>query len=361
MLRERLIRLALSLLLALSMGSLEASPSRADTGEPLPPGLLESERNTIEVFRAAGGSVVFVTNNALRRDLFSTNVTRVPQGTGSGFLWDAHGHIVTNYHVVAGGSSFSVALADGTTREATLIGVEPRKDLAVLFFDPGDIPIKPLPIGRSRPLLVGQKVLAIGNPFGLDQTLTTGIISALGREIPSRGDFIIEDVIQTDASINPGNSGGPLLDSAGRLIGVNTAIFSPSGTSAGIGFAIPVDTVARIVPQLIRFGHVKRAGLGVTLLPDHIVRSWGIEGLVVREVQPGSAASRAHLRSIQIDRGGNVASFDVIVGIGDQPIRNFTDLATILDRHDPGDEVELLFRRDGKLRRVRIRLDELGR
>jgi S1-C subfamily serine protease len=347
-----------------------ATPARAQPApnellkrsEPtaLPQGLLESERNTIEIFRAAAGSVVFVTNNALQRDFFSMNVTKVPQGTGSGFVWDRYGHVVTNFHVVEGGNSFSIKLADGTQREATLIGAEPRKDLAVLRFDPKGLAPAALPIGESHSLVVGQKVLAIGNPFGLDQSLTTGIISALGREIPARGGFIIEDVIQTDASINPGNSGGPLIDSRGRLIGVNTAIFSPTGTSAGIGFAVPVDTVRRIVPQLIRFGRVKRAGLGLTLLPDHIVRSWGVTGVVVREVYRGSAAAAAGLRGIELDRRGAVVSLDAIVRIGDKKIRSFADLANALDEHAPGDEVWLDYERDGKPKRVRIRLEELG-
>ena len=225
---------------------------------PVPAGLLESELNTIDVFRKAGPSVVFVTNNALRRNRFSTNVKEVPQGAGSGFLWDDHGHVVTNYHVVEGGQTFSVTLASGETREARVVGAERRKDLAVLHFETEGLEVKALPIGQSNALIVGQKVLAIGNPFGLDRTLTTGIISALGREFPTEGGFVLEDVIQTDASINPGNSGGPLLDSNGRVIGVNTAIYSLSGSSSGIGFSIPIDTVARIVPQLIRYGEHRR-------------------------------------------------------------------------------------------------------
>lgn len=327
----------------------------------LPPGLLESERNTIDIFRAAAGSVVFVTNNALRRDFFSMNVTKVPQGTGSGFLWDRFGHVVTNYHVIEGGSSFSITLEDGSQHEATFIGAEPRKDLAVLRFDPKGLALESIPIGQSDRLVVGQKVLAIGNPFGLDRSLTTGIISALGREIPASGGFIIEDVIQTDASINPGNSGGPLIDSAGRLIGVNTAIFSPSGASAGIGFAVPVDTVRRIVPQLIRFGRVKRAGLGVTLLPDHIVGPWGIEGVVIREVHPGSGAAAAGLHGIELDRRGAVVSLDVINRIDEDRIRNFADLANALDEHAPGDFVWVHYERDGKSLRARIELEELSR
>ena len=328
---------------------------------PIPPGLLESERNTIDVFRAASPAVVFVTNNALRRDFFSTNVTTVPQGTGSGFIWDEHGHVVTNFHVLENGQAFSVTLANGTTREARVVGVEPRKDIAVLHFDTGGLELRPLPVGQSDPLVVGQKVLAIGNPFGLDRTLTTGIISALGREFPTGNGFVIEDVIQTDASINPGNSGGPLLDSKGRVIGVNTAIYSPSGASAGIGFAIPIDTVARIVPQLIRYGQVRRAGLGVSVLPDHIVRSWGIKGVVIREVLSGSEADRAGLRSIRLDRRGNVLAADIVTAVDGEQIDGFADLANALDDRKPGEEVVLTVVRGNEVVPIEMRLMEIGR
>jgi S1-C subfamily serine protease len=328
--------------------------------KPMPPGLLESERNTIDVFRSAGPSVVFVTNNALRRDFFNRDVTEVPQGNGSGFLWDSLGHVVTNFHVIEGGQTFSVTLPDGTTRDAQVVGFEPRKDIAVLRFDTKGLDLRALPVGSSNSLVVGQKVLAIGNPFGLDRTLTTGIISALGRDLPTKGGFVIEDVIQTDASINPGNSGGPLIDSAGRVIGVNTAIYSPSGTSAGIGFAIPIDAVARIVPQLIRFGQVRRAGLGVTIVPDHIARVWGFEGVMVRDVASGSEAARAGLRRIQVDRRGNLLAVDIIQAIDERPIRGFADLANALDAHEPGDRVRVTILRDGKEKRVlRMRLTEL--
>jgi S1-C subfamily serine protease len=332
----------------------------AETDAPVPSGLLESEKNTIQVFRTAGPSVVFVTNNALRREFFSTDVSVVPQGAGSGFLWDTHGHVVTNYHVIENGQTFSVTLPSGITREAKVIGVEPRKDIAVLHFDTEGLEIAALPIGRSDSLIVGQKVLAIGNPFGLDRTLTTGIISALGREFPTQGGFVIEDVIQTDASINPGNSGGPLIDSAGRLIGVNTAIYSPSGASAGIGFAIPVDTVARIVPQLIRFGQIRRAGLGVTIVSEHIVRTWGVSGVVIREVFSGSEAARAGLRSIGLDRRGNVVSADVVTAIDGQVISSFADLANELDNRKPGEEVVLTVVRGPKTLPIELTLMEIG-
>ncbi|MEZ4278256.1 MAG: trypsin-like peptidase domain-containing protein [Myxococcota bacterium] len=325
-----------------------AAPPATTGHPPLPHGLLETERNTIEVFRAAGPSVVFVTNNALRRDFFSANVTEVPQGSGSGFLWDAFGHVVTNYHVVKGGQTFSVTLADGTTHEARVVGYEPRKDLAVLHIETKGLDFRPLAIGGSDALLVGQKVIAIGNPFGLDRTLTTGVISALGREFPTGEGFVIEDVIQTDASINPGNSGGPLLDSHGRAIGVNTAIFSPSGASAGIGFAIPIETVSRIVPQLIRYGKVRRAGLGVTVLPDHFARSWGLEGVIVREVVAGSGAARAGMRSLGVDRRGAIVSADIIQSVSGKRIRSYAELSNALDRRTPGELVDVEVLRDGK-------------
>jgi S1-C subfamily serine protease len=342
---------ALILLLFVGLSQAVAQSVTAPTPPappPLPEGLVESERNTIEIFRKAGGSVVFVTNNALRRDFFTADVTVVPQGTGSGFLWDEFGHVVTNYHVVQGGQTFSVTLADGSTHQARVVGFEPRKDLAVLHIETKNLALKPLAIGRSDALLVGQNVIAIGNPFGLDRTLTTGVISALGREFPTKDGFVIEDVIQTDASINPGNSGGPLLDSHGRAIGVNTAIFSPSGASAGISFAIPIDTVSRIVPQLIRFGKVRRAGLGVTVLPDHFARSWGVDGIIVREVVAGSGAARAGMRSLELDRRGSIVAADIIQLVGGKRIRSFAELSNVLDNRAPGEVVTVQVLRDGK-------------
>jgi S1-C subfamily serine protease len=351
--------IAAVLFLVSTLASFDARPSRAADVDL--EGLLESERNTIEVFRKAGGAVAFVTNKALRRDYFTTNISEVQRGTGSGFLWDADGHVVTNYHVIEGGQAFSITLSDGSLHEAQLIGVEPRKDLAVLHFDTTDLDLSALPLGRSDRLIVGQKVLAIGNPFGLDRTLTTGIISALGREIPAPGGFVIDDVIQTDASINPGNSGGPLLDSAGRLIGVNTAIFSPTGTSAGIGMAIPVDTVARIVPQLIRFGEVRRAGLGVTALTDHVARSWGFDGVIIRQVLPGSQAEKSGLLGIRFDRNGRLVSADVIQAIDGEKIHTFADLSNALDTRAPGEIVEVSVLRGTEKLTVPVTLSRLNR
>ncbi|MFQ5426468.1 MAG: S1C family serine protease, partial [Gaiellales bacterium] len=208
----------------------------------------------------------------------------------------------------------------------------------------------PLEYGDSSELVVGQKVLAIGNPFGLDHTLTTGVISAVGREIPSLAGTVIEDVIQTDASINPGNSGGPLLDSSGRLIGVNASIVSSTGQSAGIGFAVPSSAVKRIVPQLIRFGKVRRAGLGVRILPDYVAERWGEKGVIIRDLEAGSAAARAGLQPIRVDRWGNVSSYDRIVGIDDEPVDDFNDLYRALDGREAGDRVEVHFVRRGEKR-----------
>jgi S1-C subfamily serine protease len=321
--------------------------------------LLEDERNTIEVFQAAARSVVHIENRALRRDWFTASVTEVPQGTGTGFVWDTNGHIVTNYHVVKGATSVHVTLWDGSTHTGTLVGAEPSKDLAVIRIDAPEAALTALTPGSSSGLLVGQKVLAIGNPFGLDQTLTTGVVSALGREIDALDGRTIHGVIQTDAAINPGNSGGPLLDSRGRLIGVNTSIFSTSGASAGIGFAIPADTVTRIVPALIKDGRIIRAGLGVDLIRDDIARRNGVEGVILRAVGTGSAASKAGLVGLWTDRNGATQIGDVIVAIEDAPVREVDDLLTALERFTPGTSVSLTVRRGDEERVVPVKLQAI--
>jgi len=325
---------------------------------PLPSGLLEDERNTIAVFRKASHSVVFITTKQRQMNLFTLNVQEIPLGSGSGFVWDQEGHVVTNYHVVAQGDrlTFSVTLGDGTTVDAELVGAVPQKDLAVLKIDAPRSSLVPIELGNSDQLVVGQKVLAIGNPFGLDHTLTTGIISALGREMQTGMGTTIRDVIQTDASINPGNSGGPLLDSAGRLIGVNTAIQSPTGSSVGIGFAVPVATVKRVVPQII--GKVKRAGLGVQLAADSQSRRWGVRGVIVADVRAGSPADRAGLQSAYVDRNGGV-HFDAIVAIDGHEIEGYGDLYDVLDQRKPGDRVTVRFVRDRREREVDIVLQEI--
>lgn len=320
--------------------------------------MLEDERNTIDVFRNTSNSVVFVTSTQLQRSYFGLSTQQVSQDTGSGFVWDDDRHIVTNFHVVNGSNSFSVSFANGNVYEAKLIGIDPYKDLAVLEMDKSVAMPSPLARGSSSDLMVGQKVLAIGNPFGLDHTLTTGVISALGREMQSLANTTIEDVIQTDASINPGNSGGPLLDSAGRLIGVNTSIVSQSGQSAGIGFAVPVDTVKRVVPQLIKEGRVRRVGIGVRILPDHQAANWGVEGVIIREPVPGGPAAAIGIRAMEVDRQGNVYA-DIIIGIDDKRIAKFDDLFRVLDTRKPGDEVTLHLNRGGEVSQVLIKLQEL--
>ncbi|MGH7255205.1 MAG: S1C family serine protease, partial [Nitrospirales bacterium] len=241
---------------------------------PSPTTLGQDEQATIEVFEQASRSVVFIANTAYRRDFWTLNLFEVPRGAGSGVVWNAAGHIVTNFHVVYGADTITVTLADRSEYKAKVVGVDPDHDLAVLQIHAPPEALQPITVGSSRHLRVGQNVLAIGNPFGLDHTLTTGVVSALGRTIKSMTDRTIEGVIQTDAAINPGNSGGPLLDSAGRLIGINTQIVSPTGAFAGIGFAVPVDTINRIVPDLIRYGKPIRPGLGLTPIPDALVRRW---------------------------------------------------------------------------------------
>ncbi len=304
--------------------------------------LKPEERATIALFRQASPSVVFITTLARQRDLFSLNMSELPQGSGSGFIWDQEGHIITNFHVIQDASGAKVTLADHSEWDAQLVGVAPDQDLAVLYIKAPKNQLKPLAIGTSADLEVGQSVFAIGNPFGLDQTLTTGIISALGREMPARTGRTIAGVIQTDASINPGNSGGPLLDSSGRLIGVNTAIYSPSGSSAGIGFAVPVDTVNRIVPQVIRQGEITRPGLrGVRLGDDRVSRRLNLPGVLILDISKGSAAEAAGLRGTWSDARGRVALGDIIVGIDSDRVETSNDLFNALEKHAVGETVKV--------------------
>jgi S1-C subfamily serine protease len=309
--------------------------------------LAADERATIELFRQASPAVVYITSLALKRDIFSLNLFELPQGTGSGFVWDQDGHIITNFHVIQGASGARVTLADQSVWDAQLVGTAPDQDVAVLYINaPRDL-LQPIVVGASDDLQVGQKVFAIGNPFGLDQTLTTGIISALGREINAVTGRTISGVIQTDAAINPGNSGGPLLDSAGRLIGVNTAIFSPSGSSAGIGFAVPVDTINRVVPQLIRHGRIIRPGLGVRIADDTASRRFGLQGVLIIQVEKGSAADAAGLQGTKRDTDGRLILGDVIVAINSQPIATSDDLMNALEKYTVGTTVTVAVLRTG--------------
>ncbi len=315
------------------------------------------ERATINLFEKAAPSVAFITTTNLRRDYWTRNVTEIPRGSGSGFVWNKEGHIITNYHVIQGADRAQVTLADQSAWSAKLIGAAPEKDLAVLKIDTPVDQLVPIPVGRSENLLVGQSVYAIGNPFGLDQTLTTGIISALGREIESVGGVPIRDVIQTDAAINPGNSGGPLLNSSGELIGVNTAIYSPSGAYAGIGFSIPVDVVNWAVPQLISNGRLMRPTLGVELANPQVSRRLGVEGVLILNVIEDSAAEQAGLRSTTRNGYGEITLGDIIVQIDDEPVGSRNDLQLKLEEYQPGDKVAVQVLRDGEPMTVELFLD----
>jgi S1-C subfamily serine protease len=322
--------------------------------------LAEDERATIDVFKEASPSVVFITTSDVARDMFSLNPIEVRRGSGSGFIYDRDGHIVTNLHVLIEGRKWTVTLADRSQWEASFVGAAEEKDLAVLKIDAPSERLKPIALGTSSDLQVGQKVFAIGNPFGLDQTLTTGIVSALGREIRSLSDRPIQDVIQTDAAINPGNSGGPLLDSAGRLIGVNTQIASPSGASAGIGFAIPVDIVNRVVPELIRHGRLTRPILGVKVWPDNVTRQLGLEGVLLREVPETSAAGKAGLRGTIVTRDGRIRQLgDLVLRIDDRPTPGQNALLDALEQYKVGDDVRVTFRRDDQEQQATIRLQAM--
>lgn len=307
-----------------------------------PRGALDSEEvSTINLFEGAQTSVVYITSISVERDFLSMNLFEIPQGAGSGFIWDERGYIVTNFHVIQNAQAAHVTLSDQSMLQARLVGVEPDKDIAVLQVDTTGKKLRPIPIGTSKDLRVGQRVYAIGNPFGFDHTLTTGVISGLGREIKSVTERPIHGVIQTDAAINPGNSGGPLLDSAGRLIGMNTAIVSPSGAYAGIGFAVPVDTINRIVPQLIKTGRVKKPGLGIRVLESEMARRNGLHGAIVANVVPGSPAEKAGLQPIHRAPNGAVEIGDIITAIDGYAVEDGDDLLRVLDEKSPGDTVKL--------------------
>jgi S1-C subfamily serine protease len=324
---------------------LERSSAPAIVAEPrtiAPAGdLAGDEKATIELFERSKGSVVFITTTQRVLDLRSRNVMQIPRGAGTGFIWDADGHVVTNNHVVMGAGGAKVRLNDGRDYDAKVVGASPAHDIAVLRITVPDRRPAALPIGTSADLKVGQKVFAIGNPFGLDWSLTTGVVSALDRSLPAEdGRTIIEHLIQTDAAINPGNSGGPLLDSSGRLIGINTAIFSPSGAYAGVGFAVPVDTVNRVVPQLVAKGKYTRPVLGVEIderLSQQVAARSGAQGVVVASVTAGTPAEAAGLRA-----------GDIIVAFNGKPVTSAAQLVNRLDEQKMGDTVRLTVQRDGK-------------
>ena len=322
--------------------------------------LAEDEQATIELFERTKDSVVYIATAKAVIDPWTRNIYNIPRGTGSGFVWDDLGHVVTNWHVIEGASEARVRLSDGRDYPAVLVGASRRHDLAVLRIN---VPIKrpkPVIIGTSHDLKVGQKTFAIGNPFGLDWTLTTGIVSALHRSMTERTGAVIHDLIQTDAAINPGNSGGPLLDSAGRLIGVNTAIFSPSGAYAGIGFAIPVDTVNRIVPQLIAYGKYLEPSLGVVTderLNELAQARLGFDGVMVMRVLPGSSAAKAGLRGVVIYPDGSIDPGDIIVSIDGKPIRSVREMDDILEKHRIGDVVTVEIARGGRIFKTELMLE----
>jgi S1-C subfamily serine protease len=323
--------------------------------------LASDEKNTIEIFEKASRSVVNITTTQRQVGFFSRRVTEVARGTGSGFIWDDRGHVVTNFHVISGADRAIVGLDNGRSYDAQLIGASPEHDLAVLKITVRVDAPPPVPVGSSSDLKVGQKVFAIGNPFGLDHTLTTGIISALNRTIPGESGVDIENLIQTDAAINPGNSGGPLIDSAGRLVGINTAIYSPSGASVGIGFAVPVDTVNRIVPKLIADGRVLRPVMGIsaddrysrTLLQDH-----SVQGVLILGIAPGSPAERAGLRPTSSDQRGAIVLGDVIESIDGTPVPSMQKLTDVLESKKAGDVLVLTIWRQGERLPIEIQLEE---
>ena len=344
------------------LGAIVASGGAAAVADaPLPEGLSAEERRDIAVFRRASASVVYITNFTRQVDFFSFDAVETPSGTGSGFVWDKDGHIVTNYHVIEDGTKFSVTLGEAEY-DATLVGAAPDKDLAVLKVEAPGGRLVPLDVGRSGDLVVGQRVLAVGNPFGFDHTLTTGVVSGLGRELRSPSGRRIRDVIQTDAAINPGNSGGPLLDSSGRLIGINSAIFSPSGASAGISFAVPIDTVSRLVPQLIRYGRIKQPGIaGATLVSDAFARANGIEGVAINQVEEGSPADQSGLGGITFTRSRRPRLGDVIVAVDGKKVRGQEDLFEAFEAVGVGATVRLAVAdgRTDKRRDVRVKLYDL--
>ena len=317
------------------------------------------EKTNIEIFQQSSPSVVYITTLSDTLNPWTRDITRIPQGTGSGFIWDKHGHIITNYHVLQGASAIKVHLSDQRTFNATLIGASPDHDLAVLRIPIAVNMPKPIPIGTNNDLQVGQMMYAIGNPFGLDKTLTMGIVSALDRSLHNDNGTVMEGLIQTDAAINPGNSGGPLLDSAGRLVGINTALYSPTGMYAGIGFAVPVDTVNRIVPKIITDGHYKRPKLGITIneeLNKIITEKLGISGVAVIEVSPHSSADTVGLKGVTM-LNNTMVSGDVIVNIDHHTVVDTNMLLATLEKYTIGDKIQLKVFRDKQYKQISLVLE----
>ncbi len=325
--------------------------------------LLANEKNTVDIFEKTSSRVVNVSNLRYARvGFFSFDVTEVPSGSGSGFVWDPEGYIVTNYHVIQDADRLTVSFKNGKTLPAKIVGAEPRKDIAVLKVKP-DASFRALTrwsVADSSKIMVGQKAIAIGSPFGLDQTLTEGVVSALGRSIPGVGGVTIKDMIQTDASINPGNSGGPLIDSRGFLLGMNTMIYSESGASAGIGFAVPATTISRIVTQIIKNGRVIQAGLGIESFDSSVNRQLNIEGIIIRSISDGSGAARAGLRGTHRTRNGDIILGDIIVAIDEKKIKTYDDLYNTLENYQVTDTVKVTFIREGKKRVLPVELMDVN-
>ena len=320
----------------------------------------DDEANTTEVFQRASPAVVFVTSSELRRQRFTRNVMEIPRGAGSGFVWDAEaGLVVTNYHVVAGADRLAITLADEQSFQAEVVGLAPERDLAVLRLMDPSTNLTELPLGNSSELSVGRKVMAIGNPFGLDTTLTVGVVSALDREIQSPSNRTIRGVIQTDAAINPGNSGGPLLNSLGQLVGVNTAIYSPSGGSAGIGFAIPVNTVIEVVPQLISFGKIMRPVLGVELASDRWLRRYRVEGVPIVRTYRGFPAETAGMVGARRGSRSEIILGDVITKIDGERVANNDEFLSAMEKHRVGDTIDIVTIREGEEKRFSVELSEV--
>jgi len=332
------------------------NPTAIATAETTPVFLTNDEQNNISVFKSASPSVVFVTNTQLRRQRFSLNVMEIPRGSGTGFIWDESGLIVTNFHVVQGANKITIELQSNKSYQATIVGSAPEKDIALLKIDAPNEDLQPLPLGDSTSLAVGRKVLAIGNPFALDTTLTVGVVSALGREIKSITNRTIKNVIQTDAAINPGNSGGPLLNSNGQLVGVNTAIYSPTGASAGIGFAIPVNAVKVIIPQLIEHGKLIRPVLGIETLTDYWTRRLRVKGVAILSVREGLPAGKAGMVGVREDRRGKIHLGDVIIAINGQNVINEDSLLDQLEQFSPGDTVKVTTLKDEKIHNYNVQL-----
>lgn len=325
--------------------------------------LAADEKATIELFEMSRSSVVFITTKTQVQDFWSRNTFSVPRGSGSGFIWDENGHVVTNYHVIENASEATIKLANGKDYAAKLVGASQMHDIAVLKINISSNNSPPLPIGTSRDLKVGQKVYAIGNPFGLDWTLTNGIVSALNRSLTEENGATVEHLIQTNAAINPGNSGGPLLDSAGRLIGINTAIYSPSGANAGIGFAVPVDTINRVVPQLIRNGKYTRPALGIEIdenINERLAAIIGIKGIVILKVPSGTTAYSAGLQGVTVLQNGNIIPGDIITAIEGKPVDSVGKLGALLDDFKVGNKVRITVSRKGVSREVQVLLQPGG-